>query len=86
MSGIMLGSIGTITYGMTIYGHYDISEWNETGIRAWAYKSPRSPYTSASAKVEEDDRYKGWETGEDVTVTIWNNPFSTSKTYYRYNK
>lgn len=74
----------TVAYGMTLYGHYDISTLTETGIRAWAHKE--SPYKSASAKVTEGDRSSGWKTGRDVTVTIGNNPFLTSKTFYKYNK
>lgn len=74
---------GTI-YGMTLYGHYDISTITETGIRAWAYK--KSPYKSASAKVTEAGRSSGWKTGRDVKATLTNLPFYVSKTYYKYNK
>lgn len=79
----LLGTVAT-TYGMTLYGHYDISTLTETGIRAWAFK--QSPYKSASAKVTEGDRSSGWIKGRDVTATIGNNPFLTSKTFYKYNK
>ena len=33
----VIATVGTV-YGMTQYGHYDISTITETGIRAWAYK------------------------------------------------
>lgn len=59
----VIATVGTV-YGMTQYGHYDISTITETGIRAWAYK--KSPYKSASAKVTEAGRSSGWKTGIDV--------------------
>lgn len=76
-------TVGTV-YGMTQYGHYDISTITETGIRAWAYK--KSPYKSASAKVTEVGRSSGWKTGRDVKAILTNLPFYVSKTYYKYNK
>ena len=79
----VIATVGTV-YGMTQYGHYDISTITETGIRAWAYK--KSPYKSASAKVTEAGRSSGWKTGRDVKATLTNLPFYVSKTYYKYNK
>ena len=78
----VIATVGTV-YGMTQYGHYDISTITETGIRAWAYK--KSPYKSASAKVTEAGRSSGWKTGRDVKATLTNLPFYVSKTYYKYN-
>lgn len=79
----VIATVGTV-YGMTQYGHYDISTITETGIRAWAYK--KSPYKSASAKVTEAGRSSGWKTGRDVKATLTNLPIYVSKTYYKYNK
>lgn len=81
---VFIATVTGTTYGMTLYGHYNISTLTKTGIRAWAYKS--SPYKSASAKVTEGNRSSGWKKGRDVTATITNYPILVSKTYYKYNK
>ena len=78
----VIATVGTV-YGMTQYGHYDISTITETGIRAWAYK--KSPYKSASAKVTEVGRSSGWKIADMFSrCSIFFNSCYISNVYKSY--
>ena len=69
----VIATVGTV-YGMTQYGHYDISTITETGIDNFEGEGK----IVMPAEIAKYLR--------DVKATLTNLPIYVSKTYYKYNK